>query len=1097
MNSPKGLSVVAFLLIFLVPIISIATPVPIPVAKVSGGEKHTLILTEANSVWSCGNNSDPSVYTLGDGTNINRYVPVQVHGPNDVNCLQNIIEISAGWQHSLELDSSYHIWAHGSNGAGQLGDGSKTPRSVPIRVHGGEQGAPYLQNIICISAGRSGQHSLAIDANHYVWSWGFNNCGQLGNGKFSGLDPNTLPVRVHAGEQTPGEPNANPLRYITKVSAGSEHSVALDANHFVYSWGSNAYSDGILPLGTNGRGLLGINDIQRGFVTTPVRVRGVNNDANGLRNIIAISAGWGHSMALEKINPNDPNCKGRVYTWGDNRGGYYMEDAGISCGGRLGNNHTDGNSPVPIRVHAGQQNPGDPCAVLQNIKAISAGANHCIALDVNGSVLAWGDNHLGQLGTGNYSCSATPVRVLAPDRNGDGQPDDLDGNPGTIDYLGDDVPIVSISAGYWHNLAVDQFGQAYAWGKGLYGRLGITSADKKNIPIPFYIYDLNVYNQRTGKWYKRIQPAINEAINNDIIIAYEGNYSENVNFVGNKAVTLRSVDPNNWSVVNNTRIYGSYDTAVSLTRDYENYNYDSKISGLTITNGSPGISASDVNITVDRCNIADNGYCGIYVEGGSSVVARIRNNIIHHSGCGIRLWGASCEIRNNIIHHNDSHGYGIYLEGSPCEIRNNTIADNGSYGIYKEFWNSEPDNINGNIIWGNTWEIYTYNGSFNNVNYNCIQDGWGSGLGNISSDPCFRNPDVNDYHLKYTSQCIDKGDLNFIAQAGETDIDGEDRIIDGNSDGSARVDMGADEFHLCSGRVDMLPTPPDGIVNFLDFVVLADAWMTGNGDDGYNDVVDFADNSRIDVNDLAAFCGCWLYATDGYENSFVVESEPGPPLLLLPPVDANIIIRIVDINDNNEITIDVNESITLYLRLTTTEQGSLGILDVDVMISDTNLGSIDNREYDANDPNDPNNGTARILAEPRDPFFDYVGPGYEQPEGIILGAVNLGAGFDDGNLASFVFTCTGQGDVTLSLKNYLMDTYLRLESILIHQNSQQMMMGGGGMAMESSQMSEDVDVDELADWLDQLWQTDEEIRESMSQDEYLEFRESIEESGNY
>ena len=42
-----------------------------------------------------------------------------------------------------------------------------------------------------------------------------------------------------------------------------------------------------------------------------------------------------------------------------------------------------------------------------------------------------------------------------------------------------------------------------------------------------------------------------------------------------------------------------------------------------------------------------------------------------------------------------------------------------------------------------------------------------------------------------------------------------------------------------------------------------------------------------------------------------------------------------------------------------------------------------------------------------------------------------------------------------------------------------------------------VDVNELVDWLDQLWQTDEEIRESMSQDEYLEFRESIEESGNY
>ena len=57
MNSPKGLLAVAFLLISLVPIISTATPVPLPITKVSGGEVHTLILTEASTVWGCGCNS--------------------------------------------------------------------------------------------------------------------------------------------------------------------------------------------------------------------------------------------------------------------------------------------------------------------------------------------------------------------------------------------------------------------------------------------------------------------------------------------------------------------------------------------------------------------------------------------------------------------------------------------------------------------------------------------------------------------------------------------------------------------------------------------------------------------------------------------------------------------------------------------------------------------------------------------------------------------------------------------------------------------------------------------------------------------------------
>jgi alpha-tubulin suppressor-like RCC1 family protein len=74
-----------FLILFtLVPFADAHTP--IPVAKVSGGEDHTLILTEANTVWSCGYNSNSSLfvptYVLGDGTDKDRYIPVQVYDGN-------------------------------------------------------------------------------------------------------------------------------------------------------------------------------------------------------------------------------------------------------------------------------------------------------------------------------------------------------------------------------------------------------------------------------------------------------------------------------------------------------------------------------------------------------------------------------------------------------------------------------------------------------------------------------------------------------------------------------------------------------------------------------------------------------------------------------------------------------------------------------------------------------------------------------------------------------------------------------------------------------------------------------------------------------
>jgi hypothetical protein len=177
------------------------------------------------------------------------------------------------------------------------------------------------------------------------------------------------------------------------------------------------------------------------------------------------------------------------------------------------------------------------------------------------------------------------------------------------------------------------------------------------------------------------------------------------------------------------------------------------------------------------------------------------------------------------------------------------------------------------------------------------------------------------------------------------------------------------------------------------------------------------------------------------------------------------------------------------------------MFDVEAMISDTNLGSIDNREYNPDDPNDPNNGTSRILTEPS-PFFSYAGPGYEQLGGITLSATSLEVDFNDGNLASFVFTCSGEGDVTLSLKNYSVDIYPRLESILIHQvdsNSQQMMMGSSGgvvmesssVTVESSQIPEDIDIDKLVAQLEEIWANDPNIRETITEDNWSQFIETV------
>jgi parallel beta-helix repeat protein len=232
---------------------------------------------------------------------------------------------------------------------------------------------------------------------------------------------------------------------------------------------------------------------------------------------------------------------------------------------------------------------------LEHIVAIAAGEGHSMSLDINGYVYCWGDNQYGQLGNGTNDPCTTPVKVVGPDLNRNGIHEPNEG------YLEN---IVAISAGHWHSIAVDADGAIWTWGKGASGRLGIGTTDDKNIPqrIPM------VYNLTQGTSYFRIQPAIDDADNGDIIEASTGTYSEHISFSG-RAVTVRSTDPDNWNVVVNTIIDGSNygDNVVKF-----NYNSGSVLTGFTLTGGYHGISLISSNSIITNCNIRNNSDCGIY-----------------------------------------------------------------------------------------------------------------------------------------------------------------------------------------------------------------------------------------------------------------------------------------------------------------------------------------------------------------------------------------------------------------------------------------------------------------------------------------------------
>lgn len=157
------------------------------VISISAGNNFNLALKSDGTVWAWGDNTSGQ---LGIGTLTNQTYPVQVKGEDGTGFLTDIIAISGGGNHSLALKSDGTVWSWGNNTDGQLGDGSNINRLTPVRVKGSGNEA-HLANVQAIDAGES--HNVAYSSDQ-IFTWGSNGSGQLGNGTTLGSN---IPVLIH------------------------------------------------------------------------------------------------------------------------------------------------------------------------------------------------------------------------------------------------------------------------------------------------------------------------------------------------------------------------------------------------------------------------------------------------------------------------------------------------------------------------------------------------------------------------------------------------------------------------------------------------------------------------------------------------------------------------------------------------------------------------------------------------------------------------------------------------------------------------------------------------------------------------------------
>lgn len=366
------------------------------IIQIAAGYNHSLFVKSDSSLWACGNNDSGQI---GDGTRESRTTPVAVRWMSS-----GVKMIAAGSQHTLILKSNGwlgDLWACGANNFGQLGDSTFLSKSYPVQIK-------YNSNISFIAAG--GYHSLLLGSGVPVatlgkilqigaslYACGNNEYGQLGNGT-----------------------KLNQSTFIKVISSGLEGRVGGGEFHTSIASGMIGASTPPKTVGRNNSGQLGINSFRD--TATFISLNGIGytsyvavgrsqtfmfgsgslwacgNDSMGQLG----DGGTSNKSTLVQIPVDISNNVSKIssgfYHTFFLKGDSTLWACGDNSYGQLGDG-TNRQQLIPVKI-------------LNGVKDVAAGANHTLILKYDGSVWACGDNQYGQLGLGNTTNVSLPKRVL-------------------------------------------------------------------------------------------------------------------------------------------------------------------------------------------------------------------------------------------------------------------------------------------------------------------------------------------------------------------------------------------------------------------------------------------------------------------------------------------------------------------------------------------------------------------------------------------------------------------------------------------------------------------------------------------------------------
>ncbi|KAG0488076.1 hypothetical protein HPP92_006887 [Vanilla planifolia] len=177
--------------------------------------------------------------------------------------------VAAGAEHTAAISENGELYGWGWGRYGNLGLGDRNDRLIPEKVMANDGKAMVL--VAC-----GWRHTITVSSSGKLYTYGWSKYGQLGHGNF---EDHLIPHRLEALRDV----------FISQISGGWRHSMALTFDGKLYGWGWNKF--GQLGLGDNADH------------NSPLQVRFPNEE-----KVVQISSGWRHTVALTE--------RKNVFSWG-------------------------------------------------------------------------------------------------------------------------------------------------------------------------------------------------------------------------------------------------------------------------------------------------------------------------------------------------------------------------------------------------------------------------------------------------------------------------------------------------------------------------------------------------------------------------------------------------------------------------------------------------------------------------------------------------------------------------------------------------------------------------------------------------------------